>query len=665
MAGLDPVASSGASANIAAIVDAELAALAADAAALKALLSIGDVVQAQVLPSNGLTDLIQILGNRVAAALPPNLTPGDVVAVQVTGFDGDRINVQIVSDSVASAASSTPPAIGASAPSSVDPALPLPATALPPTLLPATPPPVAPLPVTPLPAIPSSSGAPAVTPAPIFAPGSSAIAPPLAVFVAASVRPAPAAPAAPSEPLPVEPTATIPASVRAAIPAPVLLGDIEARLATARAAVIPQNVAPPPASSPGAPIAAPPAGAIPPATINRPFVMAPLMTNARPATVTAPVITPAATTAPANAAPLARLTTYQDPVILLRALRLPVTPTNVASARMAIDTPAKLPNALATLELALPSSTDPRITTLRTLTAFVGRIEPESPVLATQIAAFVDHVVAGAEPKLAQLLVALRSATAEPVPAETPAPGTTVLGTPAPGTATPGTPAPGTTAPGTTASQAAPPPAPLPGAPVTVLARAVERQATLDFDLKTQLLSIVTSPPPGASEALTNAVAGVLTAMTALQVNAASTLSANPNGFAFILPVALPSGIAQANVRIDRDVPGNPRVPFDGDNFHIAFILETAHLGTVAIDLKTVGRSVTIDVKAEATLAARAFGKSMEQLTTRLEKLRYRVAKADASVAARGTMGVVSTTIGPEAPPTSPVDPTKLVDRSA
>src|SRR5476649_1872072 len=112
MAGLDPVASSGASANIAAIVDAELAALAADAAALKALLSIGDVVQAQVLPSNGLTDLIQILGNRVAAALPPNLVPGDIITVQVTSFEGDRINVQILPDSGAPEQPLPPPATG-------------------------------------------------------------------------------------------------------------------------------------------------------------------------------------------------------------------------------------------------------------------------------------------------------------------------------------------------------------------------------------------------------------------------------------------------------------------------------------------------------------------------------------------------------------------------
>src|SRR5471030_276611 len=112
MAGLDPVAGGAANANIAAIVDAELAALAADAQALQSLLSAGDIVQAKVLPSNGLTDLIQVLGNRVSAALPPNLVPGDIITVQVTSFEGDRINVQILPDSGAPEQPLQPPATG-------------------------------------------------------------------------------------------------------------------------------------------------------------------------------------------------------------------------------------------------------------------------------------------------------------------------------------------------------------------------------------------------------------------------------------------------------------------------------------------------------------------------------------------------------------------------
>ena len=60
---------------------------------------------------------------------------------------------------------------------------------------------------------------------------------------------------------------------------------------------------------------------------------------------------------------------------------------------------------MATLESALPDgSDDPRVATLRTLAAFIGRIEPGSPQLAAQISAYVDNVVTGNEPKLVQLL---------------------------------------------------------------------------------------------------------------------------------------------------------------------------------------------------------------------------------------------------------------------
>src|ERR1039458_2287603 len=92
------VAASGAGANVPVeqLIAAELAALTADAEALQAQLTTGQVVTAQVLPSNGLTDLVNILGNRVAAALPPNLQPGDLFTAQVTGFNGPQILLQIL-----------------------------------------------------------------------------------------------------------------------------------------------------------------------------------------------------------------------------------------------------------------------------------------------------------------------------------------------------------------------------------------------------------------------------------------------------------------------------------------------------------------------------------------------------------------------------------------
>jgi hypothetical protein len=83
-------------AELAALIDGELAQLAADAQALRGLLVEDAVVTARVLPSNGLTDLLEIAGRRVAASLPPTVRPGDALQVRVTGFDGDRILLQIV-----------------------------------------------------------------------------------------------------------------------------------------------------------------------------------------------------------------------------------------------------------------------------------------------------------------------------------------------------------------------------------------------------------------------------------------------------------------------------------------------------------------------------------------------------------------------------------------
>ena len=97
MSGVDPLAAAVAgNADLAALVDAELAQLAADAQALRALLVEDAVLTARVLPSNGLTDLLEIAGRRVAASLPPTVRPGDVLQVRVTGFDGDRTLLRIV-----------------------------------------------------------------------------------------------------------------------------------------------------------------------------------------------------------------------------------------------------------------------------------------------------------------------------------------------------------------------------------------------------------------------------------------------------------------------------------------------------------------------------------------------------------------------------------------
>ncbi|HTD35855.1 MAG TPA: flagellar hook-length control protein FliK, partial [Candidatus Elarobacter sp.] len=120
-----------------------------------------------------------------------------------------------------------------------------------------------------------------------------------------------------------------------------------------------------------------------------------------------------------------------------------------------------------------------------------------------------------------------------------------------------------------------------------------------------------------------------------------------------------PHGTSNAHISVKREAPdarGGARL--DAENFRIAFVLETAHYGTVAIDLVTVGREVTVDVRTEAAPAMRAFRDALGSLTARLESMRYRVASAGASVGTTSTVAV-------EAPPSAPVDPDATVDRSA
>src|SRR5260370_4789480 len=137
--GIDPLAAGGA--DLAALIDAELASLAADAQALRALLVVDAVVTARVLPSNGLTDLLEIAGRRVAASLPPTVRPDDALQVRVTGFDGERILLQIVATGAPAAVETGP----ANVPLAPDPGLfataPLPPAASPTARPPAPAPP--------------------------------------------------------------------------------------------------------------------------------------------------------------------------------------------------------------------------------------------------------------------------------------------------------------------------------------------------------------------------------------------------------------------------------------------------------------------------------------------------------------------------------------------
>jgi hypothetical protein len=664
---VDPAAAAGSSgaAGVDALIAAELNALAADAQALQQQVSVGDVVSATVLPSNGLSDLLNILGNRVAAALPPTLVPGDVITAQVTGFNGTQILLQILATNQPSSTSS-----GTGVATSPN------LSGLPSATSTASPPAAASTPAAPPPA---TAG-----PAPAPPPPGGSLAPPVAVFVAGTVRPnAPTPLPIPpggtvAEPAPGEAPGTIPGAAGTTLVTPAF-GGIEARLAAARAAAVtvvapsagraasapaaapapsalsspsapPPQIAPNGASlrtaspAPSAPASAasaqPAANAAAQVAANRPFVPPPTITASR----FVDGATAAANAANADA-PARSLAIYQDPVNLVRALQLPVTPTNVAAAQLALSSPQRLPVALATLESALPQSDDPRVATYRAIAAFVAKIEPASPQLATQIAAYVEHVVAGSEPALAQLLVAHATADAATV-ATTPA--QSAAADAADPNAEPAAAAANAPAAAANAAKAAVAEATTPS---LALAQIVERGANIASSLKEQLFSLLAGAPANAGDDVVPAAASALTAVTAVQMSAAQAAAAAPATISFAIPMYLgAAGYAQAQVAVDRDAPDTPNVPLDGDNFHIAFILDTKNLGTVAIDLRTVGRAFSLSVKTENVRSAQRFGDELSRLTDRLSTLRYQPKSVEAIVAS------------PTAPPTATIAPVVATD---
>jgi hypothetical protein len=617
---IDPLgAIAAANADLAALIDSVLAQLAADAQALRGLLVENAVVTARVLPSNGLTDLLEIAGRQVAASLPPTVRPGDALQVRVAGFDGDRILLQIVDTGADAAVETGPPNV---------PLAPSPGAFVAASIVPANPyasasgSGAAAAPVVPAAATPAATSPDEAAPAVVATVSEEAVAAAIVTEelpVAARSMPAPGvefsaavlrANVAPQTPEPVaraQQVAPSPATPRAPIIVAPEPTTIEARMAAARATIATPNTTPSPAlrsSALGAPLPRAAVPVAPPAIVPR---------------ASTPVAAPALAGAAPSVPRASGLSAYTEPVALLRALRLPVTPSNLAAATTAIERPDALPAVLTALQRALPNAAgSPQIATLRTLLAFVGRIDPQSPVLASQIAAYVDHVVDGAEPKLATLLAATQAAmTRDPdEPVSTNAPNVQLV-------------------------------------PASV---AAERSAALNVDLKQTLLAVVSDPSTPA--AVAPSLAAALTALTSVQLSAAQALVANPDGITFSLPLTTPYGTTSAHISVKRDAPQGRGVPVDPSNFRIAFVLETMHYGTVAIDLVTVGRDVTVDVRTEAAPAMRAFRDALDGLTSRLEALRYRVASAGASV------GTVST-VAIEAPPAQPIDPQLAVDRSA
>jgi len=311
----------------------------------------------------------------------------------------------------------------------------------------------------------------------------------------------------------------------------------------------------------------------------------------------------AAANAAANAAATAAQRIVRTVSEFLRAARLPDTPFTRMAAAIAPQAPERVPSVLQRLEASLPRETqDPRIPTLRTLIGFTARLNPaNAETLPAQISSYVSNVVEGVEAKLAQMLQA-HTQSAPPAPQ------------------TPQSQAPSDSA------------APLPR--TLAQARVAERSAAISHDLKSVVLSLLRDPPAQRTPAMTQALTETLVTLTGVQVNTLSTAQQNPGTFNLTLPLYYHEGGKPAQIRISRDADSRA-AKMDADNFHVAFVLDTANLGTVAIDLQTSGRSVKIDVKTEKTAAAVHFSDTLASLRARLEDLRYRVASAAASALAK------------------------------
>lgn len=542
---------------------------------LQAKITVGDQIPATILaPANG-QDLLSFLGQTVVAQLPPGLNPGETLLLQVTGFQGSQIVVRNLG--------------------TVDPAN--------------LPPPI-------------NIALPAAAPdAPQRAVLSSSIAPPVEVFVAAAVR---------TPPAPIESTAQPTVSARVQAPTPESLppaGIVEARIAATRAAgpesmLVPNRATGRSAASPRS---------APPLVASR---IASPVTSRVASPVTSRVAIPATRAVAAQSA---------DEVLLTR-LRVPILPITLAAAKTMGDAARAIPRIFAELDHALAQlvSNDPRVAPLRALLAFTGRIDPSNlRALPEQIASFVGNVLDGAEAKLAAIITLLqRGAAAELAPAnpaETSSAASSTNEFVSTGPQLSSANAPTLNAP---TSNVAPPPLPgaSPAAPLptslqaNIQAQVAVRSAALGGDVKSVILSMLQSPPEGSAPALTQALTQALTAVTGLQLNTLNAQMLNPQAISIALPVFYREGGAASQVRVTRDGANGQRL--DRDNFHVAFILDTQSLGTVAIDLQAVGRAITVDVKTEGVPAANRFAATLADLRGRLEGLRYRVASLAAAVAA-------------------------------
>lgn len=575
MSTLDPILA--AAAALSAEGSAPTAALDLGVAAevLQAQLQVGDLLAAIVLAPQGGNDLLSIFGQTVVAQLPPGVHPGETLLLQVTAFSGNQILVRNLGLSDPQ-----------NPPTTAQLVLPPPEEGAPQTATLRTIPP---------PAEPST----ATASNPPVAGGVRAplpIAPPRAVFVAASVQPVVLEPqVATARPgaLPVEP------QVAATLTAP----ELEARIVAARTGVPERSAPAPPAQNPKTelPQSAPAAASVAPRSAPPPIVA-----PSRP-----PLEAPIPPTSGAER--------------LLAQLRVPATPLTLVAAKLVADSAAAVPRALTELDAVLARAADPIVAPLRSLIAFIARLDPGNErAFPEQIASYVSNVLDGGESKLVALLNAL-------VKSGTPATAADESNAQAPAA---------TQLPQLSSTTQAPQMQPVPVASsaagaATAQASAVERAVALEHDLKTVLLALTQTSPEGAaaSPALGTALSNTLVAVTAAQLNLLLTNANDPHAMSLAIPVFFREGGKPAQLRIARDAPGR-KTKLDADNFHIGFILDTQSLGTIAIDLETVGRAVKLEVKTERANSALRFRDALGELRTRLEHLHYSVASARAAVLA-------------------------------
>jgi hypothetical protein len=179
-----------------------------------------------------------------------------------------------------------------------------------------------------------------------------------------------------------------------------------------------------------------------------------------------------------------------------------------------------------------------------------------------------------------------------------------------------------------------------------VAAKIAERAAAIDNDLKTQLQSFIAQPPANASPAALAAAQSALTALTAAQLNHA-VAQLDPRAIALSIPLPFFGNREPARIVISREKPES-KEPLDADNFHIAFVLDTKNVGTVAVDMQTSGRAVNVAVKSETPRYAAAFKVKLDQLGGRLERMRYNVVSLQSEVVSRAG-ATVTTPVSPAA----------------